>query len=98
MLIYSETIKPAVERAGYVCYRGDEPELGGIIQRSMIRLVDDSDVVIADITAWSGNVLYQIGLRHALRRRTTIIIGAAWEPIPYDLSHFSLIPYQLGTV
>jgi len=93
--IYFENIKPAVERAGYVCYRGDEPELGGIIQRSMIRLVADSDVVIADITSWSGNVLYQIGLRHALRRRTTIIIGAYWEPIPYDLSHFARVPYHL---
>jgi hypothetical protein len=94
--LYYETIKPAVERAGYVAYRGDEPELGGIIQRTMIRLVADSDVMIADMTNWSPNVLYQIGLRHALRRRTTILIGAEWERIPYDLSHFARIPYQLA--
>jgi hypothetical protein len=93
--IYRETVKPAVERAGYLCHRGDEPELGGIIQRSMIRLVADSDVMIADMTCWSPNVFYQIGLRHALRRRTTVLIGASWEPIPYDLSHFARIPYQL---
>jgi hypothetical protein len=95
--IYYETVKPAVELAGYTCYRGDEPELGGIIQRSMIRLVADSDVMIADLTCWSPNVLYQIGLRHALRRRTTILIGADWEAIPYDLSHFARIPYRLSS-
>jgi hypothetical protein len=61
----------------------------------MIRLVADSDVMIAELTCWSPNVLYQIGLRHALRRRTTILMGAVWEPIPYDLSHFARIPYQL---
>jgi hypothetical protein len=94
--LYYETLKPAVERAGYVAYRGDEPELGGIIQRTMIRLVADSDVMIADMTNWSPNVLYQVGLRHALRRRTTILIGADWETIPYDLSHFARIPYQLA--
>jgi hypothetical protein len=76
--LYQYGIKPVVEAAGYACYRGDEPELGGIIQRSMIRLVADSDVMIADITTHSPNVLYQIGLRHALRRRTTILIGAQW--------------------
>jgi hypothetical protein len=93
--IYHETIKPAIERLGFVCYRGDEPELGGIIQRSMLRLVADSEVMIADMTCWSPNVLYQIGLRHALRRRTTILIGASWETIPYDLLHFARIPYVL---
>ena len=95
-VLYFDTIKPAVERAGYVCYRGDEPELGGIIQRSMIRLVADSDVMIADITCASPNVLYQIGLRHALRRRTTILIGAVWERIPYDVSHFTRVPYEMA--
>jgi hypothetical protein len=94
--LYYETIKPAVASAGYDVYRGDEPELGGIIQRTMIRLVADSDVMIADMTCWSPNVLYQIGLRHALRRRTTIMIGAEWEQIPYDLSHFARVPYQLA--
>jgi hypothetical protein len=94
--VYFEAIKPAVERAGYECYRGDEPQLGGIIHRSMERLVADSDVMIADITNWSPNVLYQIGLRHALRRRTTILMGASWEQIPYDLSQLTRIPYELA--
>jgi hypothetical protein len=62
----------------------------------MERLVADSDVMIADITNWGPNVLHQIGLRHALRRRTTILMGASWEQIPYDLSQLTRIPYALA--
>jgi hypothetical protein len=66
--LYYDTIKPAVERAAYVAYRGDEPELGGIIQRTMIRLVADSDVMIADMTCWSPNVL--CATRSVVERRS----------------------------
>ena len=93
--IYRDTVKPAVEQAGYVCYRGDEPELGGIIQRSMIRLVADSDVMIADLTCGSPNVLYQIGLRHALRRRTTISDRRRVGAHPLRSLALRAGPYQL---
>ena len=94
--VYAEAIKPAVEAAGLACYRGDEPQLGGIIHRTISRLVADSDVMVADITTNNPNVLYEIGLRHALRRRVTVVIGAEWETIPYHLRELSRTAYPLA--
>jgi CheY-like chemotaxis protein len=86
--IYENLIKPAVEESGfkYKC-RKAESHWGSLIGHVLDNL-NRSELVIADITDNNLNVLYELGIRHALQRTpgfATIIITQNMEEIPTDL-------------
>ena len=53
----------------------------------------DADVVIADLSTANPNALYELGIRHALRPRTTIVISENKLGYPFDLNHISIASY-----
>ncbi|SHN12438.1 TRAFs-binding domain-containing protein [Flavobacterium xinjiangense] len=90
---YLNIIKPAVESAGYQCIRGDEIQESGVIDRSMYGLLIHADLVIADITTYNPNAIYELGIRHAARPYSTIILKEQEGNIPFDLSHNKIFHY-----
>ncbi|HHQ4034074.1 TPA: tetratricopeptide repeat protein, partial [Klebsiella pneumoniae] len=72
---YYEIIKPAAEECGIECIRADEVCHSGSIDREMYRKLLLADVVIADISTNNANALYELGVRHALKKGTTIIMS-----------------------
>lgn len=91
---YKNIIKPAVEKSGYECVRGDEIAESGIIDRSMYSLLIHSDLVIADITTFNPNALYELGIRHAAKPFSTIIMKDEDGSIPFDLNHNKIFHYK----
>ena len=91
---YKNIIKPAVEKCGYECVRGDEVAETGIIDRSMYSLLIHADLVIADITTFNPNALYELGIRHAAKPYSTIIMRDEVGSIPFDLSHSKIFHYK----
>ena len=91
---YVNIIKPAVERAGYRCIRADEIQDSGIIDKSMYALLLHSDLVIADISTYNPNAIYELGIRHAVRPYSTIIIKEDQGKIPFDLDHTRIFKYK----
>lgn len=95
---YEQIIRPAVEglrvdgQQVFRCLRGDDVTETGSITRDVIRRLYDSDVVIADITGLNPNVLYELGVRHALRSRT-ILIAEEGMISPFDISDLRVIRY-----
>ncbi|HVF13495.1 MAG TPA: hypothetical protein VM942_02790, partial [Acidimicrobiales bacterium] len=90
---YRILIKPAVQRAGLRCVRADEIVHAGSIDLSMYRQLLDADVVVADISTCNPNALYELGVRHALRPFTTIIIAEDKMPYPFDVNHTVIRTY-----
>lgn len=93
---YRTIIKPAVEAAGVKCVRADEIVHSGVIDVPMYEQLLDADVVVADISTMNPNALYELGVRHALRPFTTIVIGEskiAEKSYPFDLSHLLIRSY-----
>lgn len=84
--IYSQVIKPAVTAAGMDCIRADEEQAGGIIHKPMFERLLLCDYAVADLTTANPNVFYELGIRHALRPFSTVLISAAGSPLPFDLS------------
>src|SRR6516225_8953336 len=74
--------KPAIESAGFLCRRA-QVTTGSLI-RSIIDDLRASRNVLADITDQNANVFYELGVRHALSKRT-IIVSQRYEDIPSDL-------------
>jgi len=95
---YKVLIKPVVESRGLTCIRADEIRHSGAIDIYMYRELLDADVVIADISTANVNAFYELGIRHALRRRTTIVISEDKLAYPFDLNHIKITSYtHLGS-
>jgi tetratricopeptide (TPR) repeat protein len=91
--VYAEMIRPAVEAAGLRCQRGDEFS-GALIHKEILRAVVTADVMIADVSNGNGNVMYELGMRHALRPSVTLIISSS--RLPFNISHSFAVLYQVG--
>jgi hypothetical protein len=90
---YKKIIRPAVESCGCKCVRADEITESGIIDRSMYALLYHADLVIADISTYNPNAIYELGVRHAMRRYSTIIIKEDQGRIPFDIGHNRTLNY-----
>lgn len=91
---YHNIIKPAVIAAGFECVRGDEVLESGLIDKSMYGLLIYSDLVIADITTFNPNAIYELGIRHAAKPYSTIIMREKDGTIPFDINHTKTFTYS----
>jgi tetratricopeptide (TPR) repeat protein len=91
---YRIIIKKAVEEAGLECIRADDIKHAGTIDVPMYELLLTADIVIADISTANPNAIYELGVRHALRPHTTIIMAESQFKFPFDLSHIVIRPYE----
>jgi hypothetical protein len=92
---YRTIIKPAVTAAGLECIRADEIITHGVIDVPMYELLLKAEVVVADISTSNKNAFYQLGVRHALKPHTTIVIcedGAKY--FPFDVNHVLIRQYH----
>src|SRR5215218_456332 len=92
---YQNMIKPAVEAAGLKCIRADEIVHSGVIDVPMYEQLLSADVVVADLSTSNKNALYELGVRHALRPFTTIVIAEdGIKVFPFDLNHVVVRQYH----
>ena len=91
---YKKIIKPAVEACNYNCIRADEILDSGIIDRSMYALLYSAELVIADISTFNPNAIYELGTRHALKPYSTIIIREDKSKLPFDINHNRILSYN----
>ena len=91
---YRIIIKKAVEEAGLECIRADDVVHAGIIDKPMYELLLGADVVVADLSTTNANAIYELGVRHALRPHTTIVIAEKNFKFPFDIGHLLVRPYN----
>jgi hypothetical protein len=94
-LTYNYIIKPAVKDAGLKCIRADEIKHSGPIDVPMYEQLLNADVVIADLSTSNKNAYYELGVRHALRPYTTIVICEdGIKTFPFDVNHVLIQQYH----
>jgi hypothetical protein len=91
---YRIIIKKAVEEAGLECIRADDVVHSGIIDKPMYELLQGADVVVADLSTSNANAIYELGVRHALRPHTTIVIAEENFKFPYDVKSLLIRTYK----
>ena len=95
--VYGELIKPAIESAGLVPIRADEEQAGGIIHKPMFERLILCEYAVTDLTTANANVFYELGVRHAVKPATTMLLFAAdGTRLPFDVAPLRTLPYQLG--
>jgi tetratricopeptide repeat protein len=91
---YSNLIKPAVKAAGLECVRADEIVHAGVIDVPMYEQLLTADVVVADVSTMNPNAFYELGVRHALKPYTTIIVSESELTFPFDVGHSVIRKYR----
>ncbi|HVF42163.1 MAG TPA: TRAFs-binding domain-containing protein [Pyrinomonadaceae bacterium] len=92
---YRNIIKPAVKAAGLECVRADEIVHSGLIDVPMYEQLLNADVVVADLSTSNKNAFYELGVRHALKPYTTIVICEdGIKSFPFDVNHVAVRQYH----
>ena len=91
---YEEIIKPAVTDYGMRCVRANEILTSGVIDVKMYEMLLRSDLVIADISTGNINAVYELGVRHALKPFSTIIMAESKATLHFDLNHIYTFQYE----
>ncbi|WP_024512034.1 hypothetical protein [Bradyrhizobium sp. ARR65] len=95
--VQAELIVPAIEQAAVLATTiGEIVEVGNIREDMFSRLLQ-ADIVICDITIHDTNVFYELGIRHALRKKSTIMIrgNQTADGTPFDLLTDRYLAYDI---
>lgn len=93
--IYENAIEPAVKAAGMAPIRADQEQLGGLIYKAMFERLLLCPFAVADMSTANANVFYELGIRHASKPYTTVLIHYKDEQLPFDTACFRSLPYGL---
>ncbi|MBK8922204.1 MAG: DUF4071 domain-containing protein [Saprospirales bacterium] len=95
--IYATMIKPAILDAGMEPIRADEEKTDGIIHKAMFERLILCEYAVADLTSANANVFYELGVRHAVKPYTTVLIFANTTRLPFDVNFLRALPYSIDS-
>jgi len=95
--VYRDLIAPAIDEAGLEPLRADEEMTGGIIHKPMFERLILCEYAVADLTTANANVFYELGVRHAVRPWSTVLLFAEGGRLPFDVGPLRAMPYQLNS-
>jgi len=90
---YEDVIYKNVTSSGFACKRSDSDITRGSLIKNLVKNLASSYVVLADITDYNPNVMYELGIRHALAIRTIIIVQKGII-VPFDLKTYWYMEYD----
>ena len=90
---YEEIYKPAIEEIGFKSKRADSLFRPSPIIRDIWQYINSSKILIADITDLNPNVMYELGLAHAIAK-PVIIISDTIDKVPFDLRYLRILIYD----
>lgn len=88
--VENKLIQPALTALGLSGGTTGKIFTAGEIREDMFSELLLADIVIADITVHNANVFYELGIRNALRDKTTVLINCPG----YDMTPFDIIGYR----
>ena len=95
--VYQQLIAPAIRDAQLDPLRADEEMSGGIIHKPMYERLVLCEYAVADLTTANANVFYELGIRHAVRPWSTILVFAGGTRLPFDIAPLRGLPYTLDS-
>lgn len=107
-LTYKKIIKPCIiknqlipfplyKESSYNAYRCDEISGTISIDYKFVTCLNGADIVIADISTMNVNAIYELGARHALKPKSTILLCAKEKEKEFkffDITYVPIIFYE----
>ncbi len=102
-LTYEKIIKPCIidnklipfplyDEGSYNAYRCDEISGTTSIDYKFVTCLNGADIVIADISTMNVNAIYELGARHALKPRSTILLCAKDKEKEFKFFDITYVP------
>ncbi len=102
-LTYEKIIKPCIiknqlvpfplyKENKYNAFRCDEISGTTSIDYKFVTCLNGADIVIADISTMNVNAIYELGARHALKPRSTILLCAKDKKKKFDFFDITYVP------
>jgi nucleotide-binding universal stress UspA family protein/tetratricopeptide (TPR) repeat protein len=95
-LVEANLIGPALERLGVTGRTTLDILRAGNIRIDMFQRLLTADLVVADVSVHNANVFYELGIRHALRDKRTLMIRCDADKFPFDLQTDRYFTYDKG--
>lgn len=93
--VYENIVKPLCVELGYEVIRADEYTTTKVIYDEIVQSIQNAAIVVVDISGKNPNVMYELGVAHALRQKSTIILTHdSIAESPFDIKHFRIIGYE----
>jgi hypothetical protein len=86
--------EPVLVDLGYKAVRADR-DADALIITQMIQRLAIADLVVADITLANANVYYEIGIRHAAKKRGCVLVATEWARPVFDLDQMRQLRFPL---
>lgn len=96
--VHTALVGPALQAAKLEGGTTGQVVDAGNIREDMFSLILEGDLAICDVTVHNANVFYELGIRHALRKRSTILIRGepSADVIPFDLLTDRYLRYDVA--
>lgn len=91
--VIHSAIEPVLNELNYTLSVSHEVKESGSIKKEIIRDIYFSDLVIANLTEKNPNVMYEVALRHAIKK-PIIHITENLSELPFDINDHRTIEYK----
>lgn len=91
--VINAIIKPVLIELGYEAIPPHEMSDSGSITQKIIEHIINDDLVISNLTGLNANVMYELAIRHAVRKPIVCIIERN-TPLPFDVATERFIFYD----
>ncbi len=93
---YGSVYEPAIKKAGLRAVRADADIYGtGKIIDQIWDGINSARVLVAELTNRNPNVLYELGLAHALKK-PVVLVSSNEGDVPFDVKHVRVIYYDVS--
>jgi hypothetical protein len=94
--LYEKVIKPIVESKGLECRRADDYKTNKEIMKDIWGAICQSRIVVAEMTGFNPNVMYELGISHTVGKETIMMTKNLGEEqkFPFDMAHIRRIQYH----
>jgi hypothetical protein len=90
--VYKLLLRETIESLGLQCLRADNLT-GQIIMEDIWIKINQAAFIIADVTNWNPNVMYELGIVHTIGK-PAILITQDLKKIPFDFKHLRHFEYK----
>lgn len=91
--VYRKLIVPTAADSGLTAVRADELSMPGFIIEQIRSAIQQSRLCIADVTGFNPNVMYEVGLIHAMKK-PLVLLAEKGSQLPFDVAHQRVIFYE----
>jgi hypothetical protein len=93
--VYSDLVAPGVRDADLEPLRAGGSDDGGFIEKATLEGLVICEFAVADLTLANPSVIYELGVRHAVRPGSTVLVGVEGERLPIEAPALQTMSYRV---